>query len=31
MKRSSFWPIVAACLVLMAAPALFGFDFSELE
>ncbi len=31
MKRSSFWPIVTACLVLMTAPALFGFDFSELE
>lgn len=31
MKRSSFWPIVTACLVLMAAPALFGFDFSALE
>ncbi len=31
MKRSSFWPIVTACLVLLAAPTLFGFDFSTLE
>ncbi|MCK4461369.1 MAG: insulinase family protein [candidate division Zixibacteria bacterium] len=31
MKGSSFWLAVTACLVLLAAPALFGFDFSALE